>query len=127
MPKIRFGPDTLEVPEGTNLRKALLDAGLALYNPPLSFANCMGFGTCGTCAVKVEGPVSARTSMEKFRLGVPPHRHDNGLRLACQCKVEGDLNVVKYPGKWGEQVSKPPRIGTPGAAPSEAPSPTANS
>lgn len=42
-----------------NLRKVLLHNGIDLYNGGASFINCRGIGTCGTCAVKVEGEVSA--------------------------------------------------------------------
>lgn len=120
MPKIQFGSTTLECAEGANLRKALLDAKAPLYNPPMRAMNCHGFGTCGTCAVRVDGPVSEMTGIERWRLSVPPHKPDNGLRLACQCKVLGDVNVTKYPGKWGEKTGKAPVQGSPQPDPTTA-------
>lgn len=112
MPKIQFGPDVIECAVGDNLRKVLLKAKQPVYNPPMKTFNCRGFGTCGTCAVWVEGSLSEPTSVEQWRLGFPPHRRDSGLRLSCQCTVQGDLNVVKYPGTWGEKVGETPVKGT---------------
>ena len=73
MPTVKFGEQSVECAEGANLRKVMLDAGWPLYNPPLQVVNCIGFGTCGTCAVKIEGEVSAPSTKERMRLAVPPH------------------------------------------------------
>jgi len=66
--------------------------------------NCHGLGSCGTCAVAVEGEAGERTPRERLRLSIPPHDPDDGLRLACQTTVEGDLTVRTYPGFWGQHV-----------------------
>jgi ferredoxin len=102
MPIIEFNQQRLEVPAGANLRKALLRAGADLYNGQAAWLNCRGLGTCGTCAVFVEGPVSAATAVERARLQFPPHQPQPGLRLACQCRIEGDLVVTKGSGFWGQ-------------------------
>ena len=81
----------------------LLSAKLPLYNGVAPMIHCRGLGTCGTCAVRIEGDVSEMTRVEKWRLGFPPHRPDNGLRLACQCKVLGDLTLIKLDGMWGNR------------------------
>ena len=105
MPKITFDNQTIECEQGANLRRVLLDANLPLYNGVASVIHCRGLGTCGTCAVAVEGDVSEMTGVEKWRLGFPPHREENELRLACQCQVLGDLKIKKFPGLWGHQVN----------------------
>jgi len=90
MPKITFNNQTLECNEGDNLRWVLPEAKLPLYNGIAKAIHCRGLETCGTCAVEIDGPVSDLTTVEKCRLGFPPHKSDSGLRLACQCKVLGN-------------------------------------
>jgi ferredoxin len=104
MPTVRFGDKKIECPQGANLRQVLLRARIPLYNGAARVMNCHGSGTCGTCAVKVEGPVSPMTTMEKVRLSLPPHDREAGLRLACQCSVLGDLDVTKYTGLFGQNI-----------------------
>ncbi len=108
MPTVRFANTTVECEPGANLRKVLLEAKLPLYNGPMGLLHCRGFGTCGTCAVQITGPVSEPTKVERWRLAKPPHSADGGLRLACQCRVEGDIDVIKYPGAWGQSTDQPP-------------------
>ena len=104
MPTVRFANQTLVCPPGANLRRLLLCHGLSPHNGRARLFNCRGLGTCGTCAVGVEGAVSEPTAVERWRLSVPPHRPAAGLRLACQCRVEGDLVLSKYPGFWGQHA-----------------------
>ena len=103
MPKIAFENRIIECEAGANLRRVLLDAKLPLYNGAAALIHCRGLGTCGTCAVQIEGDVSAMTGVEKWRLGFPPHCREDGLRLACQCQVLGDLTIVKFDGLWGNR------------------------
>ncbi len=103
MPTIRFQDQTLECPEGANLRLVLTRARLPLYNSAAKAINCRGRGSCGTCAVQVEGPVSEPTEAEKKRLSRRPHDPDAGLRLACQVNVLGDLIVTKRKGFFGQR------------------------
>lgn len=103
MPKISFSGQVVECEKGSNLRRVLLDAKLPLYNGIASAIHCRGLGTCGTCAVELEGEVSEPTKVEKWRLKFPPHRSDAGLRLACQCQVLGDLKIKKRRGMWGNK------------------------
>ncbi len=86
------------------LRDVLLAADCSPHNGRSDLLNCRGHGTCGTCAVDVDGPVTERTAQERRRLSFPPHDPDDGLRLACQVRVRGDLDVEKYPGFWGQHV-----------------------
>ena len=106
MPTVRFAGREIQCPEGANLRQILLRARLPVYTKVARAIHCRGLGTCGTCAVEVEGPVSEPTAVERWRLGFPPHDRARGLRLACQCSVLGDLTVRKHPGLWGHR--KPP-------------------
>ena len=103
MPEIRFNGESVRCEEGANLRKVLLDSKLPLYNGIAGTIHCRGFGTCGTCAVEISGQVSETTAVERWRLSFPPHRNGSGLRLACQCKVMGDLEIKKWNGMWGSK------------------------
>lgn len=106
MPTIRFQGRETVCAVGTRLRDALLDAGLTPHHPAMTVVNCHGLGTCGTCAVEVRGQggaVTEPTALEGWRLSFPPHRTDRGLRLACQCRVIGDVEVVKHGGLWGQR------------------------
>lgn len=105
MQTIHFEGQTIECEHGENLRSVLLAAKLPLYNGIAKTIHCRGLGTCGTCAVEIEGNVTEPTRVEKWRLGFPPHKSDSGLRLACQCCVLGDLTITKHDGMWGSKVS----------------------
>ncbi len=104
MPIVRFQDQQVECPVGANLRVVLLRAKLPLYNGAARAIHCRGFGTCGTCAVRIQGEVSEPTAVEQWRLGFPPHQRESGLRLACQCRVLGDLEITKYTGLWGQHT-----------------------
>jgi ferredoxin len=106
MPTVQFAGKAVECLHGANLRLVLLRARLPLYNNAAQAIHCRGFATCGTCTVRIEGEVSEPTALERVRLALPPHNLESGLRLACQCKVLGDLKVTKYEGFFG-QGSKP--------------------
>jgi ferredoxin len=86
----------------------LLRARLPLYTRVAHALHCRGHGTCGTCAVRIEGAVSEPTSAELRRLRLPPHSPDSGLRLACQCSVLGDIAVTKYDGLFGQHKEENP-------------------
>ena len=103
MPTIYFANQVVTCEQGENLRRVLLKHRLPLYNGPALYIHCRGLGTCGTCALRIEGPVSEKTPVERWRLGFPPHRSESGLRLACQCRVLGDLRLTKYEGLWGHK------------------------
>jgi ferredoxin len=101
---VQFKGKTIAVKQGQNLRQALLNADVSPYNGTAFWLNCHGLGTCGTCAVEIKGAVSPKTKVEKWRINFPPHNESHGLRLACQCTVQGDLELVKHAGFWGEKV-----------------------
>lgn len=105
MPRITFANTTIDCQTGDNLRRVLMNADLPLYNGIAKTIHCRGMGTCGTCALEIEGDVSPQSAVEKWRLSFPPHQSQNGLRLACQCKVLGDLNIKKHAGMWGSNLT----------------------
>ena len=85
----------------------LLRARLPLYTKVARALHCRGRGSCGTCAVYVEGALSEPTPAELRRLRLPPYKERLGLRLACQCSVLGDVSVVKHEGLFGQHPEEP--------------------
>lgn len=104
MPTVEYEGREITCDEGAVLRDVLLAAGESPHNGAAGTINCGGRGSCGTCAVEVEGPTSERTARERLRLSVPPHNSNDGLRLACQTRALGDLAVEKHDGFWGQHV-----------------------
>ncbi|MEM9352550.1 MAG: ferredoxin [Planctomycetota bacterium] len=118
MPIVKFVNENkeIEVPEGANLRKEAINAGVNLYQgingfgaSINKFANCHGFGTCGTCRVTIAKGMENASPMgirEKGRLVCPVPEpvaclayigNEDTMRLACQVKVMGDMEVVTGP------------------------------
>jgi len=108
MPQVKFVNEkkSIEVPQGANLRKEALKAGVDLYPGMHKYLNCRGFGQCASCRVyitKGEENVSRQGIFEKLRLLLGPLTffarlgHEKDLRLACQCRVNGDVEVVTQP------------------------------
>lgn len=108
MPTVKFVKEkkTIEVPEGANLRKEARKAGVELYPGIHKYVNCMGLGQCASCKVEVTkgaDNVSKQSFREKLRLLLGPLTffarlgHEKDLRLACQCKVQGDIEVKTQP------------------------------
>ncbi|QSG03953.1 2Fe-2S iron-sulfur cluster-binding protein [Natranaeroarchaeum sulfidigenes] len=104
MPTVRFHGREIHCEAGEILRDVLLRANESPHNGLSDRLNCHGMATCGTCAVEVEGSAGEPTDGELRRLSFPPHDRDDGLRLACQTIVDGDLTVTKHPGFWGQNV-----------------------
>ena len=104
MPKVTFVKEkhTIEVPEGAILRDEALKAGIALHRGFRRMANCRGHGTCATCRVLVTNGMenlSPKRSWERCRLGVSwvAIGFEDQMRLACQTKVYGDIEVETQP------------------------------
>jgi len=102
MPDVTIQGKTFQCEPGANLRRVLLQQGVDLYNDQARLINCHGIGTCGTCAVEIDGDVSDMGWREKGRLSLPPHDSAQHRRLACQVNVLGDIRVTKYDGFWGQ-------------------------
>ncbi len=102
MPKVTAQGKTFTCNPSSNLRKVLLEHGVELYNGKAKIINCMGIGTCGTCAVAVDGEVSEPNWKDKARVSLPPHSPMSNRRLACQTQVLGDVKVTKFDGFWGQ-------------------------
>ena len=102
MPTITFRGKTISCDQGANLRRVLLENKLPLYNGQAKYINCRGIGTCGTCAVEIRGEVSPANWKDKTRRSLPPHDPQKDRRLACQTRVLGDIEVIKYDGFWGQ-------------------------
>ncbi|REK09907.1 MAG: (2Fe-2S)-binding protein [Planctomycetota bacterium] len=96
----------IQVPEGSNLRKEAMRAGVQLYSFPHNIANCRGFSLCGSCRVLITKGMENASSMgvaEKTRLkmALPYIGNEDSMRLACQTEVNGDMEVqTKPPLNW---------------------------
>ena len=102
MPTVTAQGKNIICNSGDNLRKVLLANGVDLYNGKSKIINCRGIGSCGTCAVRLEGEVSPVNWKDRTRRSLPPHDSTKDLRLACQTKVLGDVKVTKFDGFWGQ-------------------------
>jgi ferredoxin len=104
MPTITFATEKkeIQVPEGANLRKEALAAGVALYPGVHKVLNCHGMASCGSCRVLITKGMentSPRGFLEKARLGVSMAYigNEETMRLACQTRVNGDITVATCP------------------------------
>jgi len=104
------GDIVFEAADGETVRTAALRRGLiSPHNGRANLVNCRGLGSCGTCAIEIEGPIDPveRNVKEQLRLNFPPHGPSSSstsspLRLACQVQVRGDIQVTKRTGFWGQ-------------------------
>ncbi len=106
MPIVKAQGKVIECEAGANLRQVLLNQGVGVYNDAAQLINCHGIGTCGTCAVAIQGEVAAPSWREQARLSLPPHAVDRGRRLCCQIQVTSDLEITKFDGFWGQGDQK---------------------
>lgn len=72
---------------GTTLKEVIQKTQINMNFP------CGGRGLCGKCKVKAEGGLSPRTPSEQKHLS----SLREGLRLACQVRIEGDVRVEISP------------------------------
>jgi ferredoxin len=126
MPIVKFIKENkeIEVPRGANLRKEAIKAGINVHQGVNGFGatinkivNCHGLGQCGTCRVLITKGAENASSMgflEKVRFKCPVPTpitpggldplpcmafigHEDTMRLACQTKVLGDMEVETGP------------------------------
>ena len=105
---------SIEVPVGTSVLEAEIQAGLAPDVP------CGGQGTCGKCLVKVDGkPVLAcQTKVEKDCRVEIPGKKNRGKILERRffqkgefpARIAGENSVAGEAGDWGKKV----RVGAAG-------------
>ena len=118
MPLVKFIKENkeIEVPRGANLRAEAVKAGINTHQGLNGFGasinkylNCHGFGQCGTCRVRIAKGMENTSPMgliEKVRFYNPlPDPlpcmafvgNEDTMRLACQTKVMGDIEVETGP------------------------------
>jgi ferredoxin len=126
MPVVKFIKEKIEieVPEGSNLRTEALKAGVhtnkgvnGWFDGVMKVVNCHGWGQCGTCRVRIVKGMENASPMgmlekTRFRVPLPTPVTPGGLdplpclayvgneetmRLACQTKVLGDMEVETGP------------------------------
>lgn len=118
MPIVKFVKENkeIDVPEGTNLRKAAMAAGVNVYKGINGFlesvnklpiiGHCPGIGLCATCTVLITKGKENASPMglrEWVRFRIPDHAalhyigHEDNMRLSCQTKVMGDMEVETGP------------------------------
>ena len=126
MPIVKFVRENkeIEVPEGANLRKEALKAGINPHQGLNGFGasinrymNCKGWGQCGTCRVLITKGMENTNTMgiverARFRCPIPTPvtplgldplpsmayiGNEDTMRLACQTTVHGDIEVDTGP------------------------------
>jgi len=92
MPKVTFLPDNFEVEIDDG--QTVLDAA-ELFDLPLRH-NCGGSCNCGTCHVIVEEGGEQISSMGEEEEDTLDRSMEvvNESRLACQCRIRGDVVVT---------------------------------
>ncbi len=104
MPTITFTNEKkeIQVPEGANLRREAIRAGVQLYPGIHQYLNCHGLSSCGSCRVLITKGIenaSPKGILESARLGVSLAYigNEKTMRLACQTRVKGDISVAACP------------------------------
>ena len=106
MPKVIFINENIsaEVPRGAVLRDVALEQGVEIYRGMWTHFNCRGLGLCGRCRIWVLSSPSTVSKPTLLRERVL-HRVHGDLRLACQVRVMGDVEIRTRP--LGPAVVKP--------------------
>ncbi len=107
MPTVVFEGQRYECERGEVLKDVLTRHGATPHSGPFRVVNCRSHGSCGSCAVEVRGKVTRASFFEKLRVRLPPLLDRGGrLRLACKTLVQGDVEVVKHGGWWGQRLDR---------------------
>jgi ferredoxin len=109
MPKVKFVNEkiTVDATTGEDLRTVARKNGVQLYSGPHKLVNCMGMGLCCSCNVvlsKGKENVSRKGILEGLWKWLNPllglkifSNPEKEVRLACQTKVSGDVEVETHP------------------------------
>jgi len=111
MPTVRFVKEKkeIEVPHGANLRAEAKKHGIQVYPHLHKLVHCPGLGLCGTCRVLITKGMENTNELTvpeklQFKWGMPPGLatlayigNEATMRLSCQTKVLGDLDVETQP------------------------------
>jgi ferredoxin len=108
MPKVVIANEKkeIDVPQGANLRREMMKAGIEVYPWLNRYLNCYGHGLCGTCKVLVKKGMenlNPKTLRERFNFNIHPLTmmaaigHEDELRLSCQVQVNGDCTIESRP------------------------------
>jgi 2Fe-2S ferredoxin len=104
MPIVNFVNEKkqLQVPDGANLRQEAMKAGIQVYPHIHKLLHCPGIAQCGSCRVlitKGQENASPMGFFEKARLkfSLPYIGNEETMRLSCQTRVHGDMDVVTQP------------------------------
>jgi ferredoxin len=109
MPKVTFVNEkvTADAQEGEDIRSVARKNGVQIYSGPHKVLNCMGFGTCCSCNVIVKSGsenCTRKSLMERINKWINPllgikllSNPEKEVRLACQTKVQGDVEVETHP------------------------------
>ncbi len=104
MPVVNFVNEKkqIEVPRGANLRQEAMKAGIQLYPHVHKYLNCHGLAQCAACRVLITQGIENAGKMgvmENMRLkfSFVYIGNEDKMRLACQTRVEGDMDVVTQP------------------------------
>jgi ferredoxin len=84
------------------LRNEAMRAGVQVYSGIDKVANCHGFGCCGACRVLLAKGMENASPMgwwerTRLKLSMAYIGHEDQMRLSCQTRVNGDLDVVTRP------------------------------
>ncbi|MBI5537833.1 MAG: hypothetical protein HY898_34225 [Deltaproteobacteria bacterium] len=98
MPKVKFVVEhqVVEAEAGRKLREIAQDAGIKLEREFFRGVNCHGLGLCGCCKVWVHPSSSNALNAPNLRERI--FGMSAGRRLACQARVQGDVDVTSMPG-----------------------------
>ena len=101
MAKITFVKEkkTIEVEPGTKLRTAAMHNGVEVYAGIHKVLNCHGLAQCGSCVMRItkgQENVTPPGLWERLRMLLWRLGNEN-LRLSCQCRVNGDIEVESTP------------------------------
>jgi ferredoxin len=114
MPKVVFVNEhrIVEVPKGKNLKTLALELGINPHREFFKGVNCGYLGLCSTCQVWVKEESPGNASRRNLREAIAGMRGQR--RLACQVRIEGDVEITTFAGGDGRlraprPIAPPPR------------------